>query len=84
MKTTKTKPVHEEFNRAIKAVLEQFKDKLSNMEMLAVSAHLVGVLIAVQDQRIITSAVALDSVSKNIEAGNKEAMEEIQNSAGNA
>ncbi len=77
MKTREPSPVAKEFNDATKALLAEFKDKLTPMEMLAVTAHLVGVLIAVQDQRKMTREMALELVSQNIEAGNAEAINSL-------
>lgn len=84
MKTKTATLVHQEFNDAMKAVLVQFKDRLSGMEMLAVASHLVGVLIAVQDQRAVTREMALELVSQNIEAGNAEAINGLLKSEGSA
>ena len=84
MKVKSTSAVHREFNDAMKAVLAQFKDRLTGIEMLAVASHLVGVLIAVQDQRRVTREMALDLVAKNIEAGNAEAIESLHRTEGNA
>jgi len=45
------------------------------MEIPAVAAHLVGILIAVQDQRKVTRGMAPELVANNIEAGRAEAIE---------
>ena len=45
-------------------------------EILAVVAYTVGQLIALQDQRKMTPAMALALVSANIEAGNADAIAE--------
>lgn len=50
------------------------KHGLSGMEMLAVASNLVGKLVAMQDQRKITPAQALEIVAKNVEEGNKRAI----------
>jgi hypothetical protein len=84
MKTRGPSSVAKEFNDATKALLAEFNDKLSAMEMLAVTAHLVGVLIALQDQRKMTREMALELVGQNIEAGNAEAMKSVMTTEGNA
>ncbi len=84
MKTRTPSPAAKEFNDATKALLAEFKDKLSAMEMLAVTAHLVGVLIAVQDQKMVTREMAMELVAQNIEAGNAEAIKSLMESKGTA
>ena len=49
---------------------------MDTAEILAVVAYTVGQLIALQDQRKITPAMALALVSDNIEAGNADAIAE--------
>lgn len=73
-----------EFSDAMKAVYGQFKDRLTPEEMLACAAHLTGVLIALQDQRKVTPGMAMELVAQNIEAGNKEAIDGVMDTKGNA
>ena len=84
MKTRTPSPAAKEFNDATKALLAEFKDKLNALEMLAVTAHLVGVLIAVQDQVNVTREMAMELGAKNIEAGNAEAIESLCRTEGTA
>jgi len=42
--------------------------------MLAISARLVGMLIALQDQRRMTGTSVMDLVAENIKAGNADAI----------
>ena len=84
MKTRAPSLAAKEFNDATKALLAEYKDKLNAMEMLAVTAHLVGVLIAVQDQKKVTRDMALELVARNIEAGNAEAFESLHKTEGTA
>lgn len=51
-------------------------------ELLAVAAHLVGQLIAMQDQRTMTSSMAMQIVTANIERGNQEAIHGLLNETG--
>ncbi len=51
---------------------------------LAIAANMVGKLIAMQDQRTMTSEIALQTVIENLTAGNEEATAELQNSKGSA
>lgn len=84
IKSIAPSPGAKEFMVAIKATLAQFKDSLSAIEMLAVSAHLVGTIIALQDQRTVTKEMALELVASNIEAGNAEVLESLLNTKGTA
>lgn len=54
------------------AVIKKHTGDLTALEMLGVCSHLVGQLIALQDQRTVTSAMAMQIVSENIEVGNQE------------
>lgn len=82
MKTKSAQPQYKEYNDAMIAVLAQFKDKLSSMEMLAIASNFVGRLIALQDQRNVTKEMAMDIVGKNIEAGNAEMINSLLRSEG--
>ena len=77
MKVMTAKPVHTEFNLAMKDVLKKFEDRLNAMEMLAIASHFVGVLIALQDKEKVTEEIALDIVISNIEQGNAEAINTV-------
>lgn len=57
---------------------------LTPAEMLAIAANMVGKLVAMQDQRTMTPAVAMEIISKNIEYGNQQVIEELSKSAGSA
>lgn len=67
----------------LKAVIARHQH-LSAMEMLAGASHLVGVLVALQDQTKITPRMAMDLVSQNIEKGNLEAISGLLNTEGAA
>lgn len=66
---------HSAFRDGLVALLREHEANLSKREMLALASHLVGQLIAMQDQRTTTPAVALQIVSENIEQGNREVIE---------
>lgn len=57
---------------------------MSAQEMLALSAHLVGQIIAMQDQRTVTPEMAMKIVARNIEQGNQEAVDGLSAPAGRA
>ena len=67
---------------AMIAAIRQEAADLPADQILAITAYVVGQMIALQDQRIMTSAMALDLVSKNIEAGNQDAQREVKSAGG--
>lgn len=52
--------------------------------VLAIASYVVGQIIAMQDQRRITPDMAMQIVSRNIEAGNTHAIQAVTNTEGNA
>ena len=84
MKLKKVEARHKLFRDDMIAVLKKHAGDLDATEMLALAAHLTGQLIAFQDQRTVTPAMALEIVSANVEAGNQEALREVQNPLGTA
>lgn len=84
-KVVKPAAKHRAFRDDMIALLKKHAGDLDATEMLALAAHLVGQIIAMQDQRTITREIALDIVGQNIEVGNAEAMAEVSgNSLGTA
>ena len=75
---------HEVAYQELCQFLSRHSEKLTKLEMLAVAANMVGKLIALQDQREVTPTTAMDIVAKNIEYGNKEVLEQLQQSKGKA
>lgn len=78
------KPEHEIAYQDILALMNKHARKVTSIELLAIAANMLGKLIALQDQRMITPAVALEIVSKNIELGNEQALREVSQSRGSA
>ena len=69
-----------EFQKALERVIGNEGKDLDSTIILAVTANLVGRLIAMQDQRAVDREKAIQIVLKNIEIGNAEA----HNTAGHA
>lgn len=65
---------HRAFRDDLVSVLRKHGDALSAEEMLALAAHLVGQLVALQDQRSMTPDRAMTIVARNIEQGNLEVL----------
>lgn len=65
------------FRNDMLATLNKHAGELDSSAMLAIAAYTVGQIIAMQDQRTMTPATAMDLVSRNIEAGNADAIAEL-------
>jgi len=65
------------FRHALLDVMKEHGANLDAAELLAVASHLVGQLVAMQDQRTMTPAMAMDLVGHNIERGNLEAIDNL-------
>lgn len=71
MKTFEPTQVHEDCRNAMLKALDPFKEKLSAIEILAITSQMVGQLIALQDQRKYTTSAVMQVVNANIEGGNQ-------------
>lgn len=86
MKTKLTAPTagHLKVRDAMLAVIRKEAADMDAIEILAIAAYTVGQLIALQDQRTVTPAMAMDIVAKNIEAGNLHVVEGLSEPEGSA
>jgi hypothetical protein len=50
---------------------------MSALEILAVASNMVGKLVAMQDQRTVSPQMAMDTVSRNIELGNNQVLDDL-------
>ncbi len=73
---------HRAFREDAIALLTKHSGHLPAREMLAMAAHLVGQVIAMQDQTAMTQDVALGIVQLNIEQGNREMLENLMKTKG--
>jgi hypothetical protein len=71
------KSEHEVAYQDITALIAKHAGKLSPLELLAVAGNMVGKLMALQDQRTTTAAKAIETLNANIEAGNKQVVDEL-------
>ena len=72
---------HQKLIADLKAALKE-NDQLTVQKMLAVTAQLVGMLIAMQDQRKHTPSSVMAMVSSNIQVGNMTAVADLMNRPG--
>lgn len=76
---------HLAFMNELKAAIGNTGRELQAHELLAIAAQLVGNLLAYQDHRLMTPAEGMDLVARNIETGNRAAVDSmIANSGGRA
>jgi hypothetical protein len=78
MSLHQTKPEHEVAYQDLCALVNRHAGKLSSLELLAVAANMIGKLVALQDQRSVTPAQAMEVVAKNIEQGNQQVLEQLR------
>ena len=84
MKTQEPTAAHRAFRDDALALLNKHAGHLDAIEMLALAAHLVGQLVAMQDHRKYTPAAVMEMVGKNIEQGNGEVLAGLDKAAGSA
>ena len=74
---------HRAFRDDLIVLLRKYAGEMDAAAMLALSAHLTGQIIAMQDQRTMTQALALEIVERNLELGNHEAINGLFDTKGN-
>lgn len=79
MKSLPPNEKHQKIMREFKEVLFKHKDDLTPSEMLAVAAQLVGQVLALQNQTLMTPAAAMSIVAANIESGNQAVIDGLLN-----
>lgn len=83
MKSVVSQPEHEASYQELCALVARHPT-LTPAEVLAVASNMVGKLIAMQDQRVMTSEKAMAIVSENLRLGNEQVLAQLQNTAGTA
>lgn len=79
-----TGPEHEQFYQDLIKLVKKYTGELSSAEMLAVAANMLGKLAAMQDQRNMTESHAMEIIIHNFELGNKQVIDKLNRSKGNA
>ncbi len=82
MKLWLAKSEHEVAYQDLVALCSKHAANLSAAEILAIAANMLGKLVAMQDQREMTPAQAMELVAKNIECGNQQVVEQLSRSVG--
>lgn len=76
MKTKALTVAHEAFRNDLIATLNKHAGELDASDMMALAAYTTGQIMAMQDARKWTPAMALEVVARNIELGNAQAISE--------
>jgi uncharacterized protein YejL (UPF0352 family) len=84
MKTRQPTVDHEAFRNDMIAVMNKHAGALDASDMLALAAYTTGQIMAMQDARKWTFALAMEVISKNIEAGNAQAIADAHKWMGRA
>lgn len=84
MSLHQAKPEHEVAYQDLCALVNKHADRLSALELLAIAANMLGKLVALQDQRKVTTSMAMEVVAQNIEHGNQQVLAQIAQSKGSA
>lgn len=71
------KPEHEVAYQDLCKLFSKHADKVDALEFLAIAANMLGKMIAMQDSRTVTKAMAMDVVAKNLEEGNKQVLHRL-------
>lgn len=82
MKSIQPTARHLAFRKALENSIRDHGQELDALDLLAISAHFVGQLIALQDQRTMTPAMVIELVQSNIEQGNREVVEGLLHAQG--
>ena len=62
---------HHTFKRDVDKLLKKHIHRLPATHLLAIASQVVGMIIALQDQKKVTPEMAMAIVAENIELGNK-------------
>ena len=84
MSVHQAKPEHEVAYQDLCALVNKHADKLSAIELLAVASNMLGKLVAMQDQRTVSPAMAMEVVARNVESGNQQVLAQLSQSRGRA
>lgn len=79
MSTVEPSQLHDDLKDEIVELIRKHSERMSAVEVLAISAQLVGMGIAIQDQTQYTPEQIHDIVRKNIEMGNQSIIDDLLN-----
>lgn len=71
-------PEHEVAYQDLCELVGRHADKMTGLELLAIAANMVGKMVALQDQRAVSPATAMEVVARNIEHGNQQVIDQLR------
>lgn len=74
---------HEQLYQELVELMRRY-EHLPKLEMLAIAANILGKLVALQDQRVVTPSMAMKVVALNLEEGNRQVLAQLSRSDGSA
>jgi hypothetical protein len=77
------KKVHEDAYQGFCLWMKKY-DHLSQPELMALVANILGKMIAMQDQRTMSPEQAMEIVATNMKHGNQQVLDELMDSKGSA
>ena len=77
-------PAHEVAYVDLCALVSKHSAQLTAAEMLALAANMLGKLVAMQDQRVMTKDIAMEIIARNLEQGNHQMVAQISQTVGSA
>jgi hypothetical protein len=75
---------HQTFKRDLDKLLKKHIGRLSAQDLLAVASQVVGMIVALQDQRTMTPDMAIAIVIENIQVGNTSVVMNLNKTKGSA
>lgn len=81
-RTVTARPEHEVVYQDIIALVGKHAHKVTQAELLAIAANMVGKMIAMQDQRTMSRETALKILIANLELGNQQVINELKDAIG--
>lgn len=70
------------FISELRSTVDRHREKLPGQHLLAGLAHVTGMLVALQDQRVMTPDIAMKVVQANMVEGHKTALKRVMSAGG--
>lgn len=77
MPTRSTNCEHEDLYQDLCRLLDKHTKRLTRPEILAVASNMLGKLVALQDNTVMSSEEAMEIVVRNLQIGNQQAVERL-------
>ena len=77
MKIQLVKPEHEVAYQDLCQLMSRHAASMTALELLAVASNMLGKLVAMQDQRIVSKDLVLRVIAANLEKGNQAVVEKL-------